>query len=39
MDNQNKKMEFAIVELRIQVTGLQQTINELTRRVIMLERN
>ncbi|MGA5660445.1 hypothetical protein ACPCZR_12760 [Bacillus bombysepticus] len=37
MDNQNNEMKVGIVELRIQVTGLQQTIEELTRKVTMLE--
>ncbi|MGG0283161.1 hypothetical protein ABEY37_26180 [Bacillus pacificus] len=37
MDNQNNKLKVVIVELRIQVTGLQQTIDELIRRVTMLE--
>ncbi|OUA91273.1 hypothetical protein BK704_35455 [[Bacillus thuringiensis] serovar konkukian] len=37
MDNQNNEMKFGIVELRIQVTGLQQTIEELKKRVTMLE--
>ncbi|MCU5144974.1 hypothetical protein OCA24_04930 [Bacillus cereus] len=37
MDNQNNEMKVGIVELRIQVTGLQQTIEELKKRVTMLE--
>lgn len=37
MDNQNNEMKLGIVELRMQVIGLQQTIDELTRRVTMLE--
>ncbi|QRY15666.1 hypothetical protein JTF64_27490 [Bacillus cereus] len=37
MDNQNNEMKVGIVELRIQVTGLQQTIEGLERRVTMLE--
>ncbi|MDA2536889.1 hypothetical protein [Bacillus cereus group sp. BfR-BA-01345] len=37
MDNQNYQMKTEIVELRIQVTGLQQTIEGLTRKVTMLE--
>lgn len=38
MDNQNNEKKLGIVELRIQVIGLQQTIDELTRRVNMLEQ-
>ena len=38
MDNKNNEMKFGIVELRIQVTGLQQTIEGLTRKVTMLEK-
>ncbi|PEO24336.1 hypothetical protein [Bacillus wiedmannii] len=37
MDNQKNEMKLGIVELRMQVIGLQQTIDELTRRVTMLE--
>ncbi|PGB45856.1 hypothetical protein [Bacillus anthracis] len=37
MENQNNEMKFAIVELRMQVTGLEQTIVDLVRRVTMLE--
>lgn len=37
MDNQKNEMKLGIVELKIQVIGLQQTIEELTRRVTMLE--
>ncbi|PEU76762.1 hypothetical protein CN386_16110 [Bacillus cereus] len=37
MDNQKNEMKLVIVELRMQVIGLQQTIDELTRRVTMLE--
>ncbi|MGG5736743.1 hypothetical protein [Bacillus cereus group sp. IBL03679] len=37
MDNQNNEMKVGIVELRIQVVGLQQTIEELARKVTMLE--
>ncbi|PDZ02612.1 hypothetical protein CON03_27955 [Bacillus cereus] len=37
MDNQNNEMKFRIVELKMQVTGLKQTIDELTRKVTMLE--
>ncbi|MED1305725.1 hypothetical protein BK704_11210 [[Bacillus thuringiensis] serovar konkukian] len=39
MDNQNNEMKFGIVELRIQVVGLQQTIENLAKRVNMLEEN
>lgn len=38
MDKQNNEMKVGIVELRIQVTGLQQTIEGLERRVTMLEK-
>ncbi|AIE36872.1 hypothetical protein P4U03_30165 [Bacillus mycoides] len=37
MDNQNYQMKTEIVELRIQVTGLQRTIEGLTRKVTMFE--
>ncbi|MED1303671.1 hypothetical protein P4U65_24600 [Bacillus pacificus] len=37
MDKQNNEMKAGIVELRIQVTGLQQTIVGLEKRVTMLE--
>ncbi|NMW16984.1 MULTISPECIES: hypothetical protein [Bacillus] len=37
MDNQNNEMKFGIAELKIQVTGLEQTIVDLVRRVTMLE--
>ncbi|CDN35892.1 MULTISPECIES: hypothetical protein [Bacillus] len=37
MDNQNNEMKVGIVELRIQVVGLQQTIENLVKRVNMLE--
>ncbi|CUB59078.1 hypothetical protein BN2127_JRS10_04766 [Bacillus subtilis] len=37
MDNQKNEMKLGIVELRMQVTGLQQTIDELTRTVNILE--
>ncbi|MEC2554535.1 hypothetical protein P9W85_24780 [Bacillus tropicus] len=37
MDNQKNEMKLGIVELRIQVVGLQQTIEELLRRVTILE--
>lgn len=37
MDNQNNEMKLGIVELRMQVTGLEQTIVDLVRRVTMLE--
>ncbi|MEC3228217.1 hypothetical protein P4W10_16240 [Bacillus thuringiensis] len=39
MDNQNNEMKVGIVELRIQVVGLQQTIENLVKRVNMLEGN
>ncbi|MGM1358807.1 hypothetical protein ACS2B2_15140 [Bacillus cereus group sp. BceL297] len=37
MDDQKNEMKLGIIELRIQVTGLQQTIDELIRRVTLLE--
>ncbi|OTY41039.1 hypothetical protein BK742_18510 [Bacillus thuringiensis serovar pingluonsis] len=37
MDNQNNEMKLGVVELRMQVTGLEQTIVDLARRVTMLE--
>ncbi|RVU61582.1 hypothetical protein BM74_25040 [Bacillus thuringiensis] len=37
MDNQKNEMKLVIVELRMQVTGLQNTIDELLRRVTILE--
>ncbi|MED1305704.1 hypothetical protein BK704_10655 [[Bacillus thuringiensis] serovar konkukian] len=37
MDNQKNEMKLGIVELRIQVTGMEQTIVDLARRVTMLE--
>lgn len=37
MDNQKNEMKLGIVELRMQVTGLEQTIINLVRRVTMLE--
>ncbi|MEW4204956.1 hypothetical protein Q0O28_18805 [Bacillus thuringiensis] len=37
MDNQKNEMKLGIVGLKIQVIGLQQTIEELTRKVTMLE--
>ncbi|MGE6682810.1 hypothetical protein ACQKFI_29010 [Bacillus thuringiensis] len=39
MDNQNNEMKVGIVELRIQVVGLRQTIEDLVKRVNMLEEN
>ncbi len=37
MDNQKNEMKLGIVELRMQVTGLEQTIVDLVQRVTMLE--
>lgn len=37
MGNKNNNMKVGMVELRMQVIGLQQTIEELIRRVTMLE--
>ncbi|MEB9684600.1 hypothetical protein BK742_26180 [Bacillus thuringiensis serovar pingluonsis] len=37
MDNQKNELKLGIVELKIQVTGLEQTIVDLVRRVTMLE--
>ncbi|HDR6289117.1 TPA: hypothetical protein QCU33_005232 [Bacillus cereus] len=37
MDNQNNEMKVGIIELRIQVNRLQETIDRLMKKVNMLE--